>query len=239
LPGFRKVPYGDVAAVGEAIGPQTAAILVEPIQGEAGVIVPPRGYLTELRALADARGVLLIFDEIQTGMARTGTLFAFEQEAARPDILTLGKGLGSGVPVSAVVASARASCFEPGDQGGTHHGNALTAAVGLAVLATLSDPAFLASVRARGEELGAALASLGGRHGGAARGRGLLWALELDQPIAERARDICLALGLLVNAPRPSTLRFMPSLRVTAQEIEEMARLLDGGLAEARESTAR
>jgi acetylornithine/N-succinyldiaminopimelate aminotransferase len=231
--GFRKVAYGDIAAVDEAIGPETAAILVEPIQGEAGVIVPPKGYLSGLRAVADARGVLLVFDEIQTGMARTGTLFAFEREGAVPDVLTLGKGLGSGVPISAVLASPRASCFEPGDQGGTHHGNALTAAVALAVVDVLSDAAFLAMIRVRGEELGAALAAIGRRHGGIARGRGLLWALELDRPIAERVRDVCLELGLLVNAPRPSTIRLMPSLRVSADEIHELAALLGDALARA------
>jgi acetylornithine/N-succinyldiaminopimelate aminotransferase len=232
LPGFRKVPYGDIGALSAALGPATAAILVEPIQGEAGVIVPPEGYLRKLRTLADEHGVLLIFDEIQTGMARTGTLFAFEQEGVLPDVLTLGKGLGSGMAISAVVASARASCFQPGDQGGTHHGNALAAAVGIAVLDVLSQSTFLASVRARGAELGDGLGAVARRHDAKTRGRGLLRALELVRPVAERVRDACLGMGLLINAARPHTIRLMPSLRVTAREIDEMLRLLDDALSQ-------
>jgi acetylornithine/N-succinyldiaminopimelate aminotransferase len=230
LPGFRKVAFGDVRAMRNAVGADTVAILVEPIQGEAGVIVPPDGYLAELRELADAHDLLLMFDEIQTGMARTGTLFAFEREGARPDVLTLGKGLGGGIAMSAVLANEKASCFAAGDQGGTHHGNPLAAAVGLAVLETLSQPSFLEEVRARGHQLGQALAELGRPHRAKSRGRGLLWALELSEPVAERVRDRCLSLGLLVNAPRASTLRFMPSLRVTKPEIDEMLALLEPAL---------
>jgi len=230
VPGFRKVPYGDTAEIERAIGERTVAIMVEPIQGEAGVIVPPDGYLHRLRELADAHRLLLILDEVQTGMARTGTLFAFERENVRPDILTLGKGLGAGLPISAVLAGPRASVFEPGDQGGTHHGNPLTSAVGLAVLNVLSQPSFLASVRARGEELASRLTTVALRHDAKIRGRGLLWAIELARPIAEKARDRCLELGLLVNAPRPTSLRLMPSLRVTTAEIEEMAGILEAAL---------
>ncbi|HEY3594452.1 MAG TPA: aminotransferase class III-fold pyridoxal phosphate-dependent enzyme, partial [Polyangiaceae bacterium] len=235
LPGFCKVPYGDLQAMQGAIGSKTVAIMVEPIQGEAGVVVPPPGYLAGLRALADGHGVLLIFDEIQTGMGRTGTLLAFQGEGVTPDIVTLGKGLGSGVTLAAVLASDRASCFLPGDQGGTHHGNALGCAVGLAVVDVIADPSFLGAVRTRGAELAEGLSSLGQRHRATARGRGLLWALELNRPIAEPVRDACLALGLLVNAPRAGTLRFMPSLRVTNAEIGEMLSVLEEALTQARE----
>lgn len=227
MPGFRRVRHGDIDEVRAAIGRDTVAIMVEPIQGEAGVVVPKAGYLRQLRELADAHDLLLILDEVQTGIARTGTLFAFEHEGQQPDVLTLGKGLGSGVPLSAVLTNARASCLGFGDQGGTYNGNPLTTAVGLAVLDTVSRPAFLQTVRERGRELERGLCALGERVGARARGRGLLWALELVQPIAESIRDASLRAGLLVNAARPNILRFMPSLRVSSSEIEHMLAILE------------
>ena len=138
VPGFVKVPFGDVAAVARAIDDDTAAVMVEPIQGEGGVVVPPAGYLAALRALTRERGILLMLDEVQTGMGRTGALFAFQHEAVVPDVLTLGKGLGGGVPLAALLASREASCFQAGDQGGTYAGTPLMAAAGLAVLAALA-----------------------------------------------------------------------------------------------------
>jgi acetylornithine/N-succinyldiaminopimelate aminotransferase len=232
MPGFRRVPFGDSAAMRAAIGAHTVALMIEPIQGEGGVVVPERGYLSELRRLADEHGLLLILDEVQTGMGRTGTLFAFEHEGTLPDVLTLGKGLGSGVPVSAVLASERASCLEVGDQGGTYNGNPLTAAVACAVFDTLSKPEFLAGVLERGAELGAGLTKLGRSFGGKARGRGLLWALELSSPRAEAIRDRCFERGVLLNAARPNILRFMPSLRVRGAEIEAMLDVLTATIAE-------
>ena len=181
MPGFVKVPYGDVAAVRAQIGPETVAVMVEPIQGEAGVVVPPDGYLAGLRRLCDEHGLLLICDEVQTGMGRTGTLFAFEREQAQPDILTLGKGLGGGVPISAVLANERASCFVPGDQGGTYNGNPLMVAVARTIFDVVSRAEFLATVRARGRYLEQRLAPLCAEHGLALRGRGLLWALVLPR----------------------------------------------------------
>lgn len=230
MPGFVKVPYGDVAAVAEQIGPETVAVMVEPIQGEAGVVVPPEGYLRELRRLCDQHGVLLICDEVQTGMGRTGTLFAFERDDVKPDILTLGKGLGGGVPISAVLANQRASCFVPGDQGGTYNGNPLMVAVARSVFAVVSQADFLSTVRARARYLEQRLAPLCAEHGLSLRGRGLLWALVLPEPIAEAVVARCFADGLLINAPRPNLLRLMPSLRVSEPEIDEFVRILTGTL---------
>jgi len=230
MPGFVKVPHGDAAAVEAQIGPETVAVMVEPIQGEAGVVVPPDGYLRELRRLCDERELLLICDEVQTGMGRTGTLFACEHEGVKPDILTLGKGLGGGVPISAVLANERASCFVPGDQGGTYNGNPLMVAVARRVFDLVSRPEFLAGVRARGRYLEQRLAPLCDRHGIGLRGRGLLWALVLPTPMAEAVVAACFSAGLLINAPRPNLLRLMPSLRVSEAEIDELCALLEPAL---------
>jgi acetylornithine/N-succinyldiaminopimelate aminotransferase len=226
--GFLKVPYGDLGAVASAIDARTAAVMVEPIQGEGGVVVPPAGYLAGLRALTRERGILLILDEVQTGMGRTGTLFAWQADAARPDIMTLGKGLGAGVPLAALLASAAASCFVPGEQGSTYTGTPLMSAVGLAVLRAVSAPRFLQTVEARARDLGDGLRALAGRFGcPEVRGRGLLWALALPSPCAEavvtRARQ---DEALLLNAPRPHLLRFMPALTVRRGEIETMLEAL-------------
>ena len=227
MPGFTKVPFGNVEAVERAITAGTVAIMVEPIQGEAGVVVPPEGYLGALRELTRRAGILLILDEVQTGIGRTGTLFAYEAAGIVPDILSLGKGLGAGVPLAALIATTEASCFVPGDQGGTYNGNPLMTAVGLAVLDTVAKPEFLENVRRTGAHLEAGLREFG-RTAGAVdiRGRGLLWAVELREAVAERIRDACFEAGLLINAARPNVLRFMPSLRVSATEIDEMLGML-------------
>jgi acetylornithine/N-succinyldiaminopimelate aminotransferase len=219
IPGFFKVPFGDLCAMRAAVGPSTVAIMVEPIQGEGGVVVPPEGYLRGLRELADEHGLLLILDEIQTGIGRTGTLFACEREGVRPDVMTLGKGLGAGVALSAVLANARASCFEPGDQGGTFNGNPLGTAVALRVLDIVTQPAFLAHVEAMGESLRDGLTALAREMGGFVRGRGLLLAWVLERPVAPAIVEHARALGLLVNAARPHILRLMPSLRIQADEV--------------------
>ena len=220
--GFRRVKFGDVSAAAAAISPNTAAIMVEPIQGEAGVVVPPEGYLKALRRLADQAGILLILDEIQTGIGRTGTLFAFQDQGLLPDILTLGKGLGAGFPISATLARAGACCFEMGDQGGTFNGNPLGAAVANAVLDALLNDGSLAHVVAMGQHLEMGLRGLANCSGfGQIRGKGLLWAVDLGGDTAGAVKDEAFERGLLVNAARPSVLRFMPSLRVTAAEIDE------------------
>lgn len=221
VPGFLKVPFGDARAVADALSDRTVAVMVEPIQGEGGVVVPPAGYLQELRALTAARSVLLVFDEVQTGMARTGKLFACEHEGVVPDILTLGKGLGGSLPLAALLARKEVSCFAPGDQGGTFTGHPLLTAIGLAVTRELTREAFLARVEQAGERLRAGLAAFG-----AVRGRGLLLALALKEDNAAAIVERALGEGLLINAPRPNLLRFMPALNVTDGEIDEMLSLL-------------
>jgi acetylornithine/N-succinyldiaminopimelate aminotransferase len=228
VPGFRKVPLNDLEAMAAAVGERTVAVMLEPIQGEAGVIPATDEYLRAVRDLTRERGVLLILDEIQTGIGRTGRLYGFEHADARPDILTLGKGLGGGVPLAALVASGAASCFEPGDQGGTFNGTPLMAAVGCAVLETVQRSAFLAHVREAGEYLAARLRGLSSRLGhGEVRGRGLLLALALTRGDAAKVVDGAFDRGLLINAPRPDTLRFMPALTVTREEIDRMLELLE------------
>jgi acetylornithine/N-succinyldiaminopimelate aminotransferase len=176
---------------------------------------------------------LLILDEIQTGIGRTGRMFDFEHAGITPDIMTLAKGLGGGVPLAALVAHGDVCCFEYGDQGGTFGGNPLMAAVGCAVLEEITRPGFLARVTAAGEHLAAALRPLAQRHGcGEVRGKGLLRALDLQRPIATGVAQRALDQGLLVNAPRPDSLRFMPALIVSDAEIDHMADILDAALAD-------
>ena len=229
--GFEQVEFGCVAAMESAIDETTVAIMVEPVQGEAGVVVPYSGYLKDLRALADRHGLLLIFDEIQTGYGRLGRMFAKEIEDVAPDIMTLGKGIGGGVPLGAVLAADRACCFDHGDQGGTYNGNPLMMAVGLAVTDVVSESQFLANVDAQGAYLRSGLHSMADRFAfQQVRGKGLLNAVVLGAARAERIRDKCLELGLIVNAARPDVLRFMPSLRVTREEIDQCLDVLEQGL---------
>jgi acetylornithine/N-succinyldiaminopimelate aminotransferase len=232
VPGFVHVPYDDPSAIERAIGERTVAVMLEPIQGEGGVVVPAPDYLRAVRSLCDARGLLLILDEVQTGMGRTGSLFAFERAGAVPDILTLGKGLGGGLPLAALLCRAHVSCFSPGDQGGTFTNHPVTCAVGLAVLRELTAAGFLEHVQRAGAHLEGGLARLGARYGTAARGAGLLWALGLP---AASGRDVVQAAmrhGLLINSPRPELLRFMPALTVSLEEIDEMLLRLDRALHE-------
>jgi len=223
VPGFPKVPLGDLEAVRKAVTPETVAVMLEPIQGEAGVFVAADDWLRDLRKLTSDLGILLMLDEIQTGIGRTGRMYGYEHAGIEPDIVTLGKGLGGGTPIAALVASAGASVFEYGDQGGTFNGNALMAAVGCAVVTAVRAPGFLDSVATSGrylaERLGALAAELG--HG-EVRGRGLLVALQLQGRDAAKVARAALDRGLLINAPRPDTLRFMPSLTVSREEIDEM-----------------
>lgn len=232
VPGFPKATLNDLHSVEALITERTVAVMLEPIQGEAGVVPADDGFLSALRALCDENGLLLILDEVQTGVGRTGALFAFEHAGVVPDILTLGKGLGGGVPLAALLARENvAAAFAHGDQGGTYCGNPLMAAVGSAVIATVSAADFLAGVRERAQHLEAQLDALIARHRLAGRrGRGLLQALDLGRPmgaqLVEQARDLAPE-GLLLNSPRPQLLRLMPSLNVSPDEIDRMSDLLD------------
>jgi len=210
------------------------AVMVEPIQGEAGVVMADDAFLRALRELCDRNALLLILDEVQTGVGRTGRMFACEHAPVRPDIMTLGKGIGGGVPLAALLASEQASCFAHGDQGGTYCGNPLMAAVGSAVIDRVSLPQFLDGVRLREEHLVRRLRDLAQRHGLAGeRGRGLLRALDLGRPVASQVVDAARDLapeGLLLNAPRPNLLRLMPALNVDFEAINRMIGLLDEAL---------
>jgi acetylornithine/N-succinyldiaminopimelate aminotransferase len=235
-PGFTKVEFGDLAAMERAIDPNCVALMVEPIQGEAGVVVPPPGYLRGLRELADRHDLLLILDEVQTGVGRTGRFLASEHEHVPADITTLGKGLGAGLPLSAVLCNERAGCFELGDNGSTHGGNPLMAQVGLAICRVVSAPGFLDTVCERGALLESRLRQLArGWGNGAWRGCGLLQALVFEEPVAVELSEAARQGGLLVNAARPNVLRFMPQLRIGEGEIVELSLRLDA----ARRAVAR
>jgi acetylornithine/N-succinyldiaminopimelate aminotransferase len=228
VPGFPKAQLNDLTSVKQLIGGNTIAVMLEPIQGEAGVWPATDAFLRELRMLTKEHGLLLIVDEIQTGMGRTGKLFHYEHAGIEPDIMTLGKGIGGGVPLGALLASEAASCFEHGDQGGTFNGNPLMCAVGLAVLRQVAHPDLLKSVTETGHYLASELQRISARHGlGEVRGQGLLLALDLKRPIAAAIVALALEDGVLLNAPRPDALRFMPALNVTREEIIEMIAHLD------------
>src|SRR6266436_6068556 len=226
--GFPKAKLNDLASVKRLISDKTVGVMLEPIQGEAGVWPASDEFLRELRGLTKARGLLLITDEIQTGMGRTGKLFHYEHAGIEPDIMTLGKGIGGGVPLAALLATEAASCFEHGDQGGTFNGNPLMCAAGLAVLERVAAPDFLKSAVDAGLFLASELQRLSARHGlGEVRGRGLLLALDLKHPIGASIVAQALENGVLLNSPQPDALRFMPALNVTREEITEMIEGLD------------
>ncbi len=234
VPGFPKATLNDIASVERLINQRTVAVMVEPIQGESGVIVASDSFLQALRKLTRDRGLLLILDEIQTGIGRTGRMFGFEHAAVSPDIMTLAKGLGGGVPLAALLATEAVSCFSAGDQGGTFNGNPLMTHVGSAVVACVTEPAFLANVEARGEQLMRGMRALAERYSlGEVRGRGLLVALDLRGEIGAMIVDSARENGLLINAPRPHLLRFMPALNVLESEVGTALSILDKTLEEA------
>jgi acetylornithine/N-succinyldiaminopimelate aminotransferase len=226
--GFPKATLNDLDSVARLINPKTVAVMLEPIQGEAGVFSASDRFMRDLRELTAQHHLLLIVDEIQTGVGRTGKLWAYEHSGIEPDIMTLGKGLGGGVPLAALLATEGVSCFRAGDQGGTFNGNPLMTAVGYAVLQAVAEPIFLASVNNRGAQLRAGLELLSSQFGlGEVRGRGLLQALALNRPIGTELVRSALEQGLLINAPRTDCLRLMPALNVSADEISTLLAMLD------------
>ena len=238
--GFPKAEINDLESVRKLIDDQTVAIMLEPVQGEAGVIPATKEFMQGLRKLADEHKLLFIVDEVQTGMGRTGTLFAYQQSDVVPDIMTLAKGIGGGVPLAALLARQEVCVFSHGDQGGTYNGNPLMAAVGVAVFDALAAPGFMESVNARAKQLSEGLLALSAKYGmKGERGMGLLRALVMDRDdgpaIVEAARNLA-PNGLLLNAPRGNLLRFMPALNVTAEEIDTMLTQLDGLIAQVRKA---
>lgn len=227
--GFIKVPFNDIQAVESSIDKHTVAIMLELIQGEAGIIPADPEFVHHLRQLADKHQLLLIVDEIQTGVARTGQLFAYEAYEVKPDMMTLAKGLGGGVPISALLAKAHCCVFEYGDQGGTFNGNPLMTAVADAILTEVSKPKFLKNVNEMSDLLRSGLESLSGKYDlGEVRGSGLLLALDTKHIDANQLVKKALHKGLLINAPRKNTLRFMPALNVSKAEINQMIQVLKG-----------
>lgn len=204
--------------------------MLEPIQGEGGVIPATREFMHSLRELTRQHNLLLIVDEVQSGMGRAGELFAYQLSNIEPDIMTLGKGIGGGVPLAALLCKEEFACFEPGDQGGTYNGNPLMTAVGIAVINELLKPGFLQSVKDKGSYLQSKLRQLSEQHDlKGERGEGLLRALKLGKDIGPKIVDIARDLtpvGLLLNSPRPDLLRFMPALNVTKEEIDQMISML-------------
>jgi len=230
--GFVNVEYDSIEAIKAATTNQTCAVMLEPVQGEGGVNLPDDNYLTEVRAWCDQRGILLILDEIQTGVGRTGTLFAYEQYGVKPDIMTLGKGLASGIPIGAFLAREKASVFTPGEHGSTFGGNPLACAAGYATLKFIIDNDIAGNASRVGQYLIAKLE--GFKHKFQfitdVRGRGLLAALEFNDDIAGSMVMTCLDKGLLVNRVKPNALRFMPPLIIGRDEVDQASDILDGVL---------
>jgi len=229
MPGFLHIPYGDIETLEAAIDEDTAAIMLEPIQGEGGVNMPETGYIAAVRELCDTEGVLMILDEVQTGIGRTGTMFAFQHEAALPDILSLAKGLGGGFPIGAMLAKETvATAFTPGSHGTTFGGNPLACAAAMAVIDTVEREHLVESARVQGERLLAGLNDIAEKHAAvhAVRGLGLIAGLELDReaaPFIIACRDA----GLLLLLAGPKVMRFLPPLNVSADEIDEALAIVD------------
>ncbi len=220
IKGVKHVPFGDIEAIRKAVTKKTAMVIIEPIMGEAGVIVPPADYLRELRALCDAKGALLVIDAVQTGMGRTGDWFGYEYSGITPDVITLAKGLGGGLPLGAMIALGKAAdLFQPGDHGSTFGGNPVTTAAGLAAIKFIETQKILKKVEKQGVYLMQELAVIPGV--AEVRGAGLLLGIELE---TKKASDVALALqneGVLVNAANPTTIRLAPALIVTDAQLKK------------------
>ena len=230
--GFINVEYNNIEAIKGATGSQTCAVMLEPIQGEGGVNLPDDNYLAAVRTWCDQTGILLILDEIQTGVGRTGTLFAYEQYGVEPDIMTLAKGLASGIPIGAILAKERASVFVPGEHGSTFGGNPLACAAGYATLKFIIDNDIAGNAGRVGQYLTTGLERLKRRFQFITdvRGRGLLVALEFSSDIAQSVVMACLSDGLLINRLKPNAVRFMPPLIIGNDEVDEALSILDKAL---------
>jgi acetylornithine aminotransferase len=220
LKGITHVPYGDLSAMSRAVSKKTAMIIVEPIMGEAGVITPEDGYLAGLREICDRVGALLVFDCVQTGIGRTGQWFGFEHEKVQPDVVTLAKGLGGGLPLGATIAYGRAAeLLQPGDHGTTFGGNPIACAAANAVLDVIESKKLMQSAKVFEKKIKKSLSVVPGVS--EVRGRGLLLGIELRTPIAKRVAAAMLEAGVIVNAANDQTIRIAPPLIVTAPQIEK------------------
>ena len=231
-PGYKHVQFGDLEELKGAVTENTVAVMLEPVQAEGGVNVPPEGYLQNVRDFCDDEGLLLIFDEVQTGMGRLGTLFGYESFGVEPDIMTLAKGLGGGVPIGAFMAKDEACAFEPGDHGSTFGGNALTCAAAYASTKYIIENDLSGNAAAMGEHMASGLADLQSKYSQIAevRGMGLLWAVLFDSDIGPDVVANCNAQGLLTNPLRPNAVRLMPPLTVSADEIAQAMERLDAAI---------
>ena len=230
VPGFPKAELNDINSVKKCITDKSVAVMLEPVQGEGGVIPCDDQFMRDLRQLTKEHNLLLIVDEVQAGFGRTGKLFAYQNYGIEPDIMSLGKGIGGGVPLAALLCRDEVACFVPGDQGGTYNGNALMTAVGISVIEQLLAPGFLQSVVTKGALLQSELLKLSSEFGlQGERGKGLLRALILGKDIGGKLVDLAREHqpeGLLINSPRPDLLRFMPALTVSNEEIMTMCAIL-------------
>jgi acetylornithine aminotransferase/acetylornithine/N-succinyldiaminopimelate aminotransferase len=226
--GFRQVPFNDLDAIRAATSDKTAAIILEPIQGEFGIIPGRQDYLEGVRAWCDEANLLLIFDEIQTGIGRTGTFYAFQGYGVVPDVITLAKGLGGGVPIGVCLANPRADCLEPGDHGGTFGGNPLATTAALATIDAIEKEGVVENAGAVGGYLAERLRALGEEFGCVAevRGRGLMQALVLDRDLAPRLQEEALHHGLIVTAANDRVIRFLPALTIGGEQVDRAIEIL-------------
>ena len=234
-PGFVHVPYNDIDALRQATNERTCAVLLEPIQGEGGVIVPDDDYLPAVRRWCDEQNLLLILDEVQTGIGRCGALFAYELSGIEPDVMTLAKGIASGVPLAAILAKEHCSVFTPGDHGSTFGGNPLATRAGYEVVRYIIDNGIPAKVADDGEYLAQRLAGFEDRLDlvSGSRGKGLMWAIALERDAAAEVVQGCLERGLIVNNVRPDAVRLLPPLTVSREELDEGLDILERALLEA------
>jgi len=230
--GFVRVPFNDIEAIKKATTGKTAAVLLEPIQGEGGVNVPDDDFFPKLRAWCDEAGILLMADEVQSGVGRAGKLFAHQLYGIEVDVMAVAKGLGGGFPIGAFLAKEHCAVFSLGEHGTTFGGNPLATHVGYTVLKHIVDHDVSGQVARKGEYLERRLHSLADRHPMVkeVRGKGLLWAVELDRDVAEEAVRLCLAEGLLANNVKPTALRLMPPLTVSEEELDRAVEIVDGVL---------